>query len=126
MPPAKQELVFLDASRAVIDLRKLANYALDPMHAVGGPKARVIKAALGFEKIDVEALAIQIRDGLVTNPATPGKIDEYGARFSVDIFVIGPKGSATLRTGWIFDTGSDFPRLTTAFVKGEKREARNS
>ncbi len=47
----------------------------------------------------------------------PGKVDKYGSRFTVDIPVTGPKGSGTVRTGWIFDSGSVTPRLTTVYPR---------
>lgn len=47
-----------------------------------------------------------------------GVSDQYGQRFTVDMLITGPNGNtATARTGWIFDVGSEIPRLTTIFVK---------
>jgi hypothetical protein len=46
-----------------------------------------------------------------------GKIDVFGSRFTVDIPVTGPAGSAVVRTGWILKPGSTTPELTTLFVK---------
>jgi hypothetical protein len=59
----------------------------------------------------------QIRQGVGVTGSTPGKIDEHGARFTVDIWVKGPKGEGMVRTGWIYDPGSEDPRLTTMIVR---------
>jgi filamentous hemagglutinin len=51
------------------------------------------------------------------NTPVPEKVDRFGARFTVDIPVVGPQGSGVVRTGWIFKPGSKVPELTTLFVK---------
>jgi hypothetical protein len=59
----------------------------------------------------------QVRAGVLNHTPFVGKVDTFGARFTVDIPVIGPGGSATVRTGWIFKPGSNVPELTTLFVR---------
>ncbi|MDT3487915.1 DUF6883 domain-containing protein [Stenotrophomonas maltophilia] len=81
------------ANRAVIDPRKLTDYALNRDHAVGGNKARVFESVLGFTKDNSDLLMKQLQEGVMKNVPTPGKVDQYGARFTVDIPVVGPKGS---------------------------------
>ncbi|WOB49165.1 hemagglutinin repeat-containing protein [Xanthomonas hydrangeae] len=105
------------ANRAVIDPRKLTEYALDPSHPVGGNKARVFESVLGFTKNNSDMLMSQIKGGIMNNTPVPGKVDQYGVRFTVDIPVVGPKGSGIVRSGWIYRPGSDTPELTTIFVK---------
>jgi RHS repeat-associated protein len=105
------------AARAIIDPRKLTEYALNPAHPVGGNKARVFESVLGFTQRNADDLIAQLRGGVTKNPFLPGKIDQFGARFTVDIPVIGPGGSGVVRTGWIYKSGSDTPELTTLFVK---------
>jgi len=106
------------ADRAVIDPRKLTEYALNPAHPVGGNKARVFQSALGFTQADADELMRQLREGVLNNPAVPGRVDQYGARFTVDIPVTGPNGNtAVVRSGWIYKTGSHVPEMTTVYVK---------
>lgn len=63
-------------------------------------------------------LTSQVRQQLPNNEAILGLKDQYGQRFTVDMLITGPNGNTeTVRTGWIFDVGSDTPRLTTIFVK---------
>ena len=52
----------------------------------------------------------------MNNQPVAGKVDAFGARFTVDIPVTGPGGSAIVRTGWIFAGDATAPSLTTLFV----------
>jgi hypothetical protein len=110
-------LLLRNADRAVIDARKLADYALSPSNPVGRHKARVFAAVLGFERSNVHLLIEELRRGVLAHAAEPGLLDEYGARYRVDMRVTGPKGTATLRTAWIYRTGRDVPELVTLHVR---------
>ncbi len=107
----------LNAARAQIDARKFTEYALNPLSGDGRNKARVFQSALGYTRENYHELIEQIRTGILSTPAIKGTLDGYGARYTVDIMVTGPKGQAIVRTGWIFEPGNEIPRLTTAFVK---------
>jgi hypothetical protein len=105
------------ADRAIIDRRKVTDYALNPEHPVGGNKAKVFESALGFKKDNADDLIAQLKSGVKNNPAIEGKLDQFGQRYTMDIPVSGPTGSGVVRTGWIYKVGSDVPELTTLFVK---------
>ncbi|MBI3898836.1 MAG: LysM peptidoglycan-binding domain-containing protein [Gammaproteobacteria bacterium] len=105
------------ANRAVIYPRKLAEYALNPEHPVGGNKAKVFESTLGFTRNNADDLMDQLRQGVVNNTPIPGKVDRFGSRFTVDIPVVGPAGNGTVRSGWIYKPGSNVPELTTIYVK---------
>ncbi|RXO32742.1 RHS repeat-associated core domain-containing protein [Salmonella enterica] len=109
--------VLNNAEKAVIDPRKITEYALNPEHPVGKNKARVFESALGMNKTHADDLIAQIKQGVQDMPAIPGTVDQFGSRFSVDIPTVGPTGTATVRTGWIVKEGTDIPVLTTLFVK---------
>ena len=49
--------------------------------------------------------------------ALPGRVDQFGSRYTVDIPVSGPAGEAVVRTGWIYKPGASTPELTTLYVK---------
>lgn len=107
-----------NAGQAVIDPQKVTGYALDPTHPVGGNKAIVFDSALGFNQSNADQLISQIQKGVTENPAIPGKSDQFGQRFTVDMPITGPNGNTvTVRSGWIYDPGSSTPRLTTLYVK---------
>ena len=105
-----------NADRAVIDPRKLLDYCLNPRHPSGKDKARVFRAALGYDRSNFGDLIEKIRQGILVREAVPVFEDRYGRHVRVDIRVAGPGGTATVMTGWIYDRGSDVPRLTTAVV----------
>ena len=105
------------ANRAIINPQKLTAYALNPAHPIGGNKAAIFQSKLGFNQSNAGSLLSQIRQGVMTNPAIPGKIDSHGVRFTVDIPVVGPTGSGVVRTGWFYAPGSTTPSLATLFVK---------
>ena len=89
------------ANRAFIDQRKLTEYALNPKHPTGGNKARVFESALGFNQNNAAALLAQLRSGVMNNTPILGRVDQFGARYTVDISVVGPAGAGVVRTGWI-------------------------
>ncbi|QJB56884.1 DUF6883 domain-containing protein [Pseudodesulfovibrio sp. zrk46] len=107
----------IGSSKAYIDPQKLTGYALNPSHPKGKDKARVFESALGFNQANANSLLQQIQEGVKNNIAISGKVNEYGSRFTVDIPVTGPKGTGVVRTGWIYEPGSNVPKLTTLFVK---------
>ena len=110
-------MLLRNADRAIIDARKLSDYVLNPSNPVGRHKARVLAAALGFDRSNIRLLIEELRRGVVAHDAERGLVDEYGARYRVDMSVRGPKGTATLRTAWIYRTGSDVPELVTLHVR---------
>ena len=107
----------LNSDLAIVDRRKAELYALNTSHPRGGDKARVFESALGFNRTNSEDLLRQLRQGVNEYPPTPGTIDEWGTRFTIDIPVVGPKGAGIVRTGWIYKPSSDIPTLTTLIVK---------
>lgn len=117
----------LNADKATMDPNKFSGYALNPDHPVGGNKAKVFAAATGLEQKDSEDVMAQINDGLLKHAPTPGKVDQYGQRFTMHTPVTGPKGTANVESGWIYDrnqeTGeiSSVPRLVTIFVAADKK-----
>jgi len=105
-----------DASQAVIPQDKLVQYSLNPDHPVGGEKARLFASRLGITVDNWKTLRDQILAQLSTLPAASRGIDVWGERFQVDVPIIGPAGSGTVRTGWVVDAPGDAPRLVSAYV----------
>lgn len=104
--------------KAVVDIKKLTDYALNLEHPVGGNKGRVFKSALGYTKSNVEQLRTTITKQLPKFEAVAGKLDQYGQRYTVDMMIKSPNGnSAMVRTGWIIKTGESAPNMVTLFVK---------
>jgi hypothetical protein len=61
-----------------VPVEKLSGYALNSNHAQGGDKARVFQATLGMDASYAPDLETQVRDGIKTNSAIPGDVDELG------------------------------------------------
>ncbi len=108
----------LNAEHAVVDYRKLSTYSLDPTHPTGGHKARVFQSALGYNPTNADVLGARVQEGVLSAPAKMLDPINFGQKMAVDMPILGINGkTATVRTGWIYETGSLVPRLTTIFVK---------
>jgi hypothetical protein len=110
-----------NADQATMDPNKFTGYALNPDHPVGGNKAKVFASATGFTKENAQDLMDQIQHGVTQHTPVPGKVDQWGHRYTVEIPVTGPTGSGTVTTGWIYKAGEDNPTLTTLLMKGKKK-----
>ena len=102
------------AERAVVDIRKLRDYCLNPLHDEGKHKARLF-AALGLNANDAEALRDILLQVVKTHEARLGRRDAYGQRHLVDFFLIWRGKRTLIRSGWIIEHGRDTPRLTTCY-----------
>jgi len=105
-----------NAEHAFIDIRKLADYSLDPTHPVGRHKSIVFRSALGFTSDDADTLHELLLRAVLVHEAALGRRDEFGQRYTVDFPVSTTFGSGVLRSAWIVRPDEDFPRLTTCFV----------
>lgn len=106
-----------EPDRAHVDLRKLADYALDPEHPRGKHKAKVFASVLGLGPADAEWLRDEILKGVQIAEAKPGASDEHGMRYVVDLPITTASGSAVVRTAWIVRHGETFPRLASCYVR---------
>lgn len=109
--------ILKNADIAVIEPQKFTRYCLDPNSRNGQHKARVFKAALGFDLSNYIDLIKSIRDGIMIQEARCTGKTAHGELWQVDMPIAGPTGTASVRTHWIYEEGSDVPRLTTAFVR---------
>jgi hypothetical protein len=104
-----------NADRAVVDIRKLRDYCLNPMHDEGQHKARLFVMALGMTSSDAEDLRAILLQAVKTYDVPVGRHDAYGQRYSVDFLLEWHGRRAMIRTGWIIEHGSDTPKLTTCY-----------
>jgi len=105
-----------NAEKALIDLRKLRDYCLNPLHPEGRHKARVFAAALGIGRQDADWLQAAIQAAIQETAVVHAETLLYGARYTVDIALVRNNAQAVVRTGWIVRANEDFPRLVTCFV----------
>lgn len=104
-----------NAENAVVDIRKLRDYCLNPEHDDGKHKARLFASILGMTSGNAEELRQILLEVVKTQSAQLGRQDEFGQRYTLDFTVEWQNRSATLRSGWIIEHGSEIPRLTTCY-----------
>jgi hypothetical protein len=102
-----------DFDDATIDSRKITDYAMNPEHPMGRHKYRVINSATGLGPQDADIAQQQIAEGVRAGTPIAGRADEFGQRWNVDVQLVGPTGTITVRTAWIVEPGSSVPRMTT-------------
>jgi hypothetical protein len=108
-------MIIPNAERAVVGIRKLRDYCLDPTHDEGKHKARLFAAALDMTRGDAEDLREALFQAVKTHDAKVGRRDEYGQCYLVDFTLEWRGKRAMIRSGWILEHGSDTPRLTSCY-----------
>ena len=107
-----------NAEFTVVEREKTTEYLLNPEHPDNGGKAAFF-VALEFSRSDWETLANALRKLALTADVTESMETVHGKKYIVDGEIENPSGkSAWVRTIWIIDAGSDFPRLVTAYPSG--------
>ena len=104
-----------NAECAIIDIRKLRDYCLNPLHDEGQHKARLFAATLGMTANDAENLRDLLLEAVTTHAAHMGRRDTYGQRYTVDCQVVWQGKRAMIRSGWIIEHHTDVPRLTICY-----------
>lgn len=105
-----------NAGNAIVDIRKLTDYALDPNNEVGKHKARVFASALNLTKQDAPILQAALLEAVKTVEAEIGRLDRFGQRYTVDFEFEWQEKRAIIRSAWIIDVNSETPRLTTCLI----------
>lgn len=110
-----------NGERAIVDLRKLRDYCLNPDSPRGRHKARVFAAVLGLTAAEATQLRATLLEAARTAEAQRGELDLYGQRYTIDFELETQVGKAPVRSGWIILHGQTVPRLTTCYIKKRKR-----
>ena len=105
-----------NAKAAFINDLKLRDYCLNSNHHRGKHKARLFNAILGLSVDDVDILKALILEGIQTNEAILGNLDEYGQRYIVDFSTNHNRNTAEFRTVWIIRITETFPRLVRCYI----------
>jgi hypothetical protein len=101
---------------AVVDIRKIRDYCLNPHHPRGRHKARVFASALGLKIDEARYLRSSLLKAAQDSIAIRTEEDEYGQRFVVDFQMIGPKGDVIVRSSWIVRRKENFARFLSCYV----------
>jgi len=110
-----------NGERAIVDMRKLRDYCLNPDNPRGSNKARVFAAALGISAAEAPRLQAKLLDVAGTEEAQLGELDIYGQRYIIDFEMETTAGKAVVRSGWIVLHNETAPRLTTCYVRKESK-----
>lgn len=104
-----------NAKNAIVDIRKLRSYCLNSEHNDGKHKARLFLSILDMTTNDAEELRQILLEIVTIHEAQMGRQDEFGQRYILDFRIESHNRSATLRSGWIIEHGSEIPRLITGY-----------
>jgi hypothetical protein len=106
-----------NADRAVLDLRKVDDYCLNPAHPRGRHKARVFRDALGIGQNEAGWLRQTLLAGVRNADAVMLADDAFGTRWRVDVPVARQERRVVIRTIWIVRGGEQqVPRFVTCWV----------
>jgi hypothetical protein len=105
-----------NSETAILDIRKLANYCLDPQHPRGRHKARLFRESLGVSQNDSSWLRGVLLGALQNAEAVELASDVFGTRWRVDIAVSRQGKKVVIRTIWIIRSGEVAPRFVTCWV----------
>lgn len=106
-----------NGDRAIVDIRKLTGYSLNPGHEQGRDNAKVFASALGMTSEDAEELRQLLLIAATTGEAEATGTSRYGHLYMLDFDVARGPWTARVRSGWIVRFGEDVPRLTTCYVR---------
>jgi hypothetical protein len=101
---------------AIVEIAKLHDYCLNPLHPRGRHKARVFVSALGLTRADAEFLREELLRAAREADAVMGDADEYGERYTIDFALARNVRRAMVRSTWMVRRGERFPRLTSCYV----------
>jgi len=103
--------------RAVVEIEKLREYSLNAMHSRGKHKARVFQAALGLTLADSDWLRELLLRAAREEDASGDILSPFGMKYVIDFNVSRGDLSAVVRSTWIVEHGTEFPRLTSCYIK---------
>ena len=105
--PNKQE--------AIVDHQKIVGYLLSPHHPVGRNKARVF-AQCGYDPGHANELIAELKRIITEGQLVEVIESPYGSKYIVDGTLRCSRGIGLgIRTVWIVETDSRFPRFVTAY-----------
>jgi hypothetical protein len=105
-----------NAELAIVYIRKLRDYCLNPAHDEGKHKARLFKMALSMAAQDAEDLRDILLQAVKTHDdARLARRDNFGQRYVLDFMIEWHGKRALVRSGWIIEHDQNTPRLTTCY-----------
>jgi hypothetical protein len=104
-----------NANLAVIPEAKIVRYLLNVDHPRGGSKA-IFFMRFGFQLENWQQLRQALLDHATVNEVKDILITEEGTQYTLEGGIQSPDGrNPLIRSVWVIDADSDFPRFITAF-----------
>lgn len=104
-----------NAESAIVDIRKLRDYCLNPEHDEGKHKALLFSTVFGMTANDAENLRQILLEVVKVHEAKLGRQDEFGQRYTLDFQLEWQDRRGIVRSGWMIEQGFDIPKLTTCY-----------
>ena len=108
--------VLPNSEQAILEIRKIEDYCLNPEHPRGRHKARLFRETIGLGRRDSAWLRRALLDTIRTSDAVQLAADRYGVRWRVDVLVSRHGRSVMVRTAWMVRIGEEIPRFVTCWV----------
>ena len=99
------------SDEAILDIRKIKDYCLNPAHPRGRHKARVFLEAVQGK--DASWLRAVLLEAARSGEALQVGDDAWGTYWRLDVTVGRQGKTAVVRTIWIIRTGDSVPRFVT-------------
>jgi hypothetical protein len=101
---------------AILDIRKIEHYCLNPLHPRGRHKARVFRDALDLQRADAPWLRDAILNAALVEEAVEIAADEWGLHWRLDAALRRHGKTAVVRTIWLVRAGERVPRFVRCWV----------
>jgi hypothetical protein len=104
------------SDEAILDIRKIEDYCLNPSHPRGRHKARVFREALDLQRSDAGWLRDVLLEAAHSSEAFQIAENAWEAHWRLDATIRRQEKSAVVRTIWIVRTGESTPRFVSCWV----------
>jgi hypothetical protein len=101
---------------SIVEIEKIRDYCLNPVHPRGKHKARVFQSLLGLTAADSNELRAALLDVALKQNATSGVSDRYGDRYIIDFELRRGESTANVRSCWIIRSGEIAPRFVSCYI----------
>jgi hypothetical protein len=102
--------------QAVVNISKLRDYCLNPLHPRGRHKAYIFASILGLTSTDAAFLRDELLRAARDADVTEDDADKYGQRYIIDFELTRNDRQAVVRSAWILRRGELFPRMLSCYV----------
>ena len=106
-----------NADQAILDIRKLEDYCLNPSHPRGRHKARVFREALNLQHSDAAWLRNALLSAAKSGEASKSTVNDWGVHWHIDATVRRHDRAVVVRTVWIIRAGENRPLFVTCWVR---------